>query len=87
MTEEPIIPKSYDVLDITIENFPRFKTGANYSDVNKIKQFTAAGYTAKETAYTLGIVQTCVDSYIKGPRKKPGPKPKQVATNERNLDS
>jgi hypothetical protein len=61
---------------VDLVNFPRYKSGANYSDVSKIKKYTGMGYTPFQIAHMIGVVQSCVESHIKGPRKKPGPKPR-----------
>ena len=65
-------------MEVIQDNYPKYKTGANYSDLNKIKRYAKEGYDAFQIAHLLGIVLTCVESHLKPPRQKPGPKPKEV---------
>ena len=81
MTEPGKINPAYEGMAITQDNFPRYKTGANFSQVSKIKKYTAMGYGTNQIAHMLGIVEACIVNHVKGPRKKPGPKPK-VDSNE-----
>lgn len=65
-------------MEVTNENYPRYKAGANYSDVNKMKGYAKQGYDEWQIAHFLGIVLSCVESHLKPPRQKPGPKPKEA---------
>ena len=62
---------------VTQENFPVYKSGANYSDIKKIKEYAELGYDSFQIAHFIAIVESCVASHMKPPRKKPGPKPKE----------
>ncbi len=64
---------------ITQENFPKYKTGANYSDLNKIKKYDKMGYDHFQIAHFTGVVETCVAGHLKPARQKPGPKPREQA--------
>ena len=81
MTEPGKVNPAYKGMEVTLDNFPRYKAGANYSQESKIKKYTEAGYSSNQIAHMLGIVESCVKNVIRGKRKKPGPKPK-VETNE-----
>ena len=72
------ITRSRD-MEITQDNFPKYKAGANYSEINKIKSYAKQGYDAFQIAHFLRIVLSCVESHLKPPRQKPGPKPKEAA--------
>jgi len=65
-------------MEVIQDNYPKYKTGANYSDLNKIKRYAKEGYDAFQIAHFVGIVLSCVESHLKPPRQKPGPKPKEV---------
>jgi hypothetical protein len=82
MTEPGKVNPAYNGMAVDAENFPRYKAGANYSQAAKIKKYTAAGYDTNQIAHMLGIHEQCIINHVKGPRKKPGPKPKQVVNNE-----
>jgi hypothetical protein len=82
MTTAGTVNPAYRGMEVDEENFPRYKAGANYSDTSKIKKYSAAGYDTNQIAHMLGIHEKCIISHVRGPRKKPGPKPKQVEINE-----
>ena len=60
------ITRSRD-MEITQDNFPKYKAGANYSDVNKMKAHAKQGYDNFQISHFLGIVIACVDSHLKPP--------------------
>lgn len=65
-------------MDVNARNYPRYKLGANYSDINKIKEYNKMGYDHFQIAHFTGLVQSCVEAHLKPARQKPGPKPREV---------
>jgi len=64
-------------VEVTQDNYPKYKAGANYSDINKIKEYDKMGYDHFQIAHFTGLVEACVAGHLKPPRQKPGPKPRE----------
>ena len=55
------------------------KTGANFTDVNRIKKLSEAGWDAAAISKALGVKVDVVINFMPRKRNKPGPKPKNDA--------
>jgi len=52
------------------------KQGANFQDINKIRELAAGGSNADEVSHTLRIAKGVVSKFMPKPKPKVKPKPK-----------
>jgi len=55
------------------------KTGANFTDVNRIKRLSEAGWDAAAISKAVLVDVEVVKNFMPRKRNKPGPKPKNDA--------